>query len=155
LTCAVPLRQEGRFAIVTNVERNAVDGLMPETCGIGADGEIVWSWRAHAGAKLSRMICEATVANAGSPRRARISRKPLRGEGRLSPPVPVVHALAQIFFAREPRVQRPPGLPSTLLLFEGDGRCKSSGEFRREDEKVCQKFFRGPSFETPLRGSSG
>jgi hypothetical protein len=23
-----------------------------QTCGIDADGEVVWSWRAHAGAKL-------------------------------------------------------------------------------------------------------
>jgi hypothetical protein len=39
--------------VVTNVERNAVDAKMLETCGIGADGEVVWSWRAHAGAKFS------------------------------------------------------------------------------------------------------
>ena len=89
--------------------------------GAFADGEVVWSWRAHAGAKLATMfrIAPITVAKAGSPGRARISRKPLRREGRLSPPVPVVHALAQIFFAREPRVQRPPGLPCALRLFEG------------------------------------
>jgi hypothetical protein len=24
--------------------------------GIGADGEVVWSWRAHAGAKLATML---------------------------------------------------------------------------------------------------
>ena len=34
--------------------------------GTGADGEVVWSWRAHAGAKLlqdSKGLARATVAN--------------------------------------------------------------------------------------------
>jgi hypothetical protein len=45
----------------------------------------------------------------------------------MSPPVPVVFALAQIPFAREPRVQRPPGLPCALDLSRGI--CwQSSGE---------------------------
>src|ERR1700751_4773403 len=35
------------------------------------------------------MLAKMTVANAGSPRKARISRKPSCREGRLSPPVPV------------------------------------------------------------------
>ena len=94
-------------------------GWCREMSGTGADGEVVWSWRAHAGAKLSRSskgFVPMTVANAGSPRRAPISRKPLRREGRLSPPVPVVHALAQFLFARGPRVQRPPGLPCALSI---------------------------------------
>jgi hypothetical protein len=47
---------KGRIAIVTNVERNAVDAKMLETCGIDADGEVVWSWRAYAGAKLATML---------------------------------------------------------------------------------------------------
>jgi hypothetical protein len=89
-----------------------------KSCGPGAPMQALSPGEAESFAK-------ATVANAGSPGRARISRKPLRGEGRLSPPVPVVHALFAQFFAREPRVQRPPGLPCALLLFEGDGRCKA------------------------------
>jgi len=50
-----------------------------------ADGEVVWSWRAHAGAKSQAKLKASlgmTVANAGSPRRSRISRKPSRREGR-------------------------------------------------------------------------
>jgi len=47
------------------------------TCGTFADGEIVWSWRAHAGAqvcaKLQR-LCADDGGNAGSPGRSRISR---------------------------------------------------------------------------------
>src|ERR1700741_4539747 len=50
----------------------------------------------------------------------------MRREGRLSPPVPVVHALAQIVFAREPRVHaatRPSLRP--LPFEEGERRCKA------------------------------
>src|SRR5690242_18959691 len=39
-----------------------------------ADGQVVWSWRAHAGAKFSRGSrgrARTTVANAGSPGRVR------------------------------------------------------------------------------------
>jgi hypothetical protein len=39
--------------VVTNVERNAVDAKGAERRAAGfADGEVVWSWRAHAGAKF-------------------------------------------------------------------------------------------------------
>jgi hypothetical protein len=34
---------EGRFAIVTNVRRDAVDADAPLTNGAEADGEVVWS----------------------------------------------------------------------------------------------------------------
>src|ERR1700752_4979983 len=61
----------------------------------------------------------------------------LRREGRLLPPVPVVFALAQIFFAREPRVQRPPGLPCALFTFRGQWIKQNSGEFRRENTDAC------------------
>ncbi|HLG83552.1 MAG TPA: hypothetical protein VKY22_21255 [Bradyrhizobium sp.] len=40
--------------VVTNVKRVAVDaGMGRETSGTSADGEAVWFWRAHAGAKSS------------------------------------------------------------------------------------------------------
>jgi hypothetical protein len=42
-TPLVPHRHKGRIAVVTNVVRNAVDAKMLETCGIDADGEVVWS----------------------------------------------------------------------------------------------------------------
>jgi len=67
----------------------------------------------------------ATVARAGSPRRVRISRKPLRREGRLSPPVPVVLALAQLFFAQGPGCSGHPAFPAPSDFREGDGRCKA------------------------------
>jgi hypothetical protein len=43
LRAAVPFRQEGRFAIVTNAGRDAVDVDAPTTNGVDADGEVVWS----------------------------------------------------------------------------------------------------------------
>jgi hypothetical protein len=106
-----------------------VDGSVPWTCGAFADGEVVCPGIPRPGAKCVTMRIKHRTGDGGkrdgSPRRARISRKPLRREGRLSPPVPVVFALAQFFFAREPRVQRPPGLPCALDDQEGDGRYKA------------------------------
>ena len=68
LTLPVPHRHKGRIAIVTNVERNAVDAKMLETCSIDTDGEVVWSWRANAGAKSSR-IAEKLREGDGGKRR--------------------------------------------------------------------------------------
>ena len=50
-----------------------------------ADGEVVWSWRPDAGAKLVEMICEVTVAKEPGRRGARRKPlKPLRREGRIA-----------------------------------------------------------------------
>jgi hypothetical protein len=38
-----PVPNEGRFAIVTNVRRDAVDALTLVTNSAKADGEVVWS----------------------------------------------------------------------------------------------------------------
>ena len=38
-----PASSEGRFAIVMNVGRDAVDVAAPLTNGANADGEVVWS----------------------------------------------------------------------------------------------------------------
>jgi hypothetical protein len=46
-----PVPQEGRFAIVTDVGRDAVDADALLTNSAEADGEVVWSWRLDAGAK--------------------------------------------------------------------------------------------------------
>jgi len=53
---AVPLRQEGRFAIVTNVKRDAMDANVLSTNSTDADGKIVWSWHPLAGAKPATML---------------------------------------------------------------------------------------------------
>jgi len=52
---AVPRSQEGRFAIVTNVECGMRwTQWHRETNDVVADGEVVWFWRPDAGAKLVR-----------------------------------------------------------------------------------------------------
>ncbi len=38
-----PASQEGRFAVVTSVRRDAMDADAPLTNGVKADGEVVWS----------------------------------------------------------------------------------------------------------------
>jgi len=40
---AIPSHKEGRFAIVTDVRRDAVDVAVSLTNGAKADGEVVWS----------------------------------------------------------------------------------------------------------------
>jgi hypothetical protein len=68
-----PVPYEGRFAIVTNVGRDAVDAKAPLTNGAQADGEVVWFWRPDAGVKFAMMlrITQAMVTKSRSPRRAR------------------------------------------------------------------------------------
>jgi len=53
ISIAIPAHSEGRFAIVTNVGRGMRwTRLRLKTNGACADGEVVWSWRPDAGAKL-------------------------------------------------------------------------------------------------------
>jgi hypothetical protein len=55
-----------------------------------ADGEVVWSWRRDPGVYPARLCGHGNGDNKGrSPGRARISRKPLRGESRDVSAVPV------------------------------------------------------------------
>src|ERR1700757_2257997 len=63
--------------------------------------------------------------------------KPLRREGQLSPPVPVVFALSRNFLARGPRVQRPPGLPCALRFSGAAMMMHNSGESRHESKLAC------------------
>jgi hypothetical protein len=78
---------EGRFAIVTDVERGMRWTLMArETDALDADGEDVWSWRPDAGVKLAEEIPLMTGAREPGPRGEHgVSRKPLRGECRVFP----------------------------------------------------------------------
>ncbi len=64
-----PVPTKGRFAIVTNVGRDAVDAEAPLTNGAQADGEVVWFRRPGAGVKL-----------AGNFLRAMVTRKPVARE---------------------------------------------------------------------------
>ena len=85
-----------------------------------ADGEVVWSWRAHAGAKPAAMLTHRAddggnkLVHRGE---LEVSRKPLRREGRSDFRLYLwSRALRAIFLARGPRVQRSPGLPCALCV---------------------------------------
>src|SRR5215469_17056352 len=101
-------------------EGRAASARTAKSCGPGAP---------RSGAKSSsdsKGCTRAPVANGMVHRGERgVSRKPLRREGRLSPPVPVVFALAQIFFAREPRVHAATRPSLRPLIFEGKTKAKT------------------------------
>jgi hypothetical protein len=102
-----------------------------KSCGPGAPNAGVKFCRCSKGA------CEATVANAGSPGRPRISRKPLRREGRCDPACTCgLRALAQSFRAGAPgaAATRPSLLPP---IKDGTTTMQSSGETRRENGRTC------------------
>ena len=124
-----------------DVVRSAVDaeGPVDERHRGGRRSCVVLSprrWR-QVRAKLKASRGRRWQTSIGSPRRAPISRKPLRREGRLSPPVPVVFALAQISFAREPGCMRPPGLPCALTFLPRANDQQSSGAIRGARTRSC------------------
>jgi hypothetical protein len=68
----IPCPQEGRIAIVTDVERGERwTREYRKTNGADADGEVVWSRRPDAGVKLRGRFRAAMVTKSRSPRRAR------------------------------------------------------------------------------------
>ena len=87
----VPLPQEGRFAIVTDVGSGMRWTLMArETNALDADGEGVWSWPPHAEAKVARSSRGRWGQESPVPREsAQQAVKPLRGECRMYPVPPL------------------------------------------------------------------
>src|SRR4029453_16817769 len=72
------------------MEACGVSRVLPVRRNAAAYGEIVWSWRRDRGVYSRRPIWRDNGDNQRrSPGRARISRKPLRGEGRDVSAVPV------------------------------------------------------------------
>ena len=54
---AIPPRLQRRVSRSSrHARRVAVDAICRPTSGIDADGQVVWSWRAHAGAKSAAML---------------------------------------------------------------------------------------------------
>ena len=97
---------EGRFAVVTNVERGMRwTPWLRKTSAGGADGEIVWSRSPDAGIKSCGTFRRATVARKpGAPRRARISRKTIAQGVPAVPAALTLLACAKcISFARKAR----------------------------------------------------
>ncbi len=79
MVCLVPPRHEGRFAIVTKREA----GLRwTRTCrktnGRFADGEVVWSRRPDAGAKLAMMLASCGRRGQESPVPEESTKEPVK-----------------------------------------------------------------------------
>jgi hypothetical protein len=133
----VPPRHEGR---TRRHEREAGCGGREEAdrrAVLFADGEVVWSWRAHAGAKSSSRHAprEDDGGNKLVHRGEReVSRKPPRREGRSDSACTCGHARTRkIFPARGPWVQRAPGLPCALDCLRGHRIWHRSDGSRREN----------------------
>ena len=106
----------------------------------------MWFWRAHVRRQVladrSKGGARTTVAsNNGSPRRARISRKLLRREGRSVSAVPVVNARSRNFFCAgapgacgHPAFPRPSLCPLSCKRVK---RCKARTKLRRESVDSC------------------
>jgi hypothetical protein len=110
--------------------------LLRKTTDDAADGEIVWSWRPDAGAKLvdASRVMRVTVANKpGTPGRSRISRNTIAQGRPDDPPTPVV--LPRAFCCT--RTMGAAGTRSSLrpLFFRGERVSHNSGASRRENAK--------------------
>src|SRR6266481_210379 len=108
------------------------------TSGVCADGEVVWSWRSNAGAKLAETIPPMTVATKQwSPGRARISRKTIAQGRPDDPPVPVVLPRAFCCTRTMGAVGTRPSL-RPLVIREDERITHHSDASRREDTQPCQ-----------------
>jgi len=100
-----------------NAKRDAVDADVSTTNDTNADGEVVWSWRAHAGAKFggdasgaSRGRRWQTLVHRGE---YEVSRKPPRREGRSVSACTCGHApFAQFFWREGPGCSGHPAFPA-------------------------------------------
>ena len=84
-------------------------GRCREASGSGADGEVVWFWRAQATRQAVVQLQRRCGGDGGNESKAHreeheVSRNPLRREGRSVSAVPVVNARSRNVFARGPRV---------------------------------------------------
>ena len=99
------------------------------------DGEVVWSWRAHAGAKFRAQWCETTVAIKLVHRGEReVSRKPLRREGRRDAALTCgLRAFSRKFLARRPTgACGHPVFPAPSIVEEGQANAKPGRKALRE-----------------------
>ena len=97
-----------------------MDADVSKTDDADADGEVVWSWRAHAGAKFAFDAFSHHADDGGNKLVHRgereVSRKPLRRECRVVSAEPVgQRALLRKSFARWPWVQPAPDIPCALF----------------------------------------
>jgi len=111
-----------------------------QTTGARADGEIVWSWRSDAGAKVVKTLSRLTGDGgnqAWSPGRSRISRKTIAQGRPDDPPVPVVLPRAFCCTRTMGAVGTRPSL-RPLVIREDKRITHHSDASRREDTQPCQ-----------------
>jgi hypothetical protein len=117
-------------------------GDADSTSGMAADGEVVWSWRSDAGAKLAKTLMRLADDGgnqAWSPGRSRISRNPLRREGRMIGSH--LWFCRVLFSARGPWVRSAPGLPCALCLRRDKFDAQPGRLAPREREGVSTSLF--------------
>jgi hypothetical protein len=137
-----PFRSDTRgVRVVTNVERNAVDAkALTDERRLSRTAKSRGPGAPKSGAKFAMMLAHHAGDGGkrkGSPRRPRIRRKPLRGEGRCDHRLYLWSLRSRnSLFARGLRVQRPPGLPCSLCTLEGRGFQHNSDAIRREDKSA-------------------
>jgi hypothetical protein len=124
------------------------------TSGVCADGEVVWSWRFDAGAKVVKTL--SRLAGDGGnqamvTRARRTPLKPSRRECRVSSAEPVVLPRAFLLHA-DHGCQPVPGLPCALSLSEGPAFAKL-GRRRRRENAGLWLFDIGIDQHLPLRAS--
>ncbi len=127
-------RQEGRFAIVTNVgsemrwARRSAAWFRPGGRTERCDGEIVWSWPPGAEVKWTGMMTRSRWGQSSrSPRRARISRSTI-AQGRPGCPSRTCGSYPVHFSLHGGHGGgRLPAFPAPLLSRRGRTRCKSPG----------------------------
>src|ERR1700754_1200214 len=104
-----------------------------------AYGEVVWSWRRDPGVYPVRLCGPGNGDNKGrSPGRARISRKPLRGESRDVSAVPVKSVCVLVYHCtRCCGRSRRPAFPAPSAVQRGKRECTTQAKSRRENESVC------------------
>ena len=129
LSSRILIRSEGRPRIATDVGSGTRwTCWCRKASGANADGEIVWSRSPDAGIKRAGDL-QATEANKpGTPRRSRISRKPLRRECRLFR-LPCGCLRAQVHFSLHARLAGAACIRHSLrpLAFRGRRNDASPG----------------------------
>ena len=143
----VSFPQEGRFAIVTDVgsgmrwTRQRQAQFFARTNDAAADGEVVWSWRSDAGAKVAESSANDGGNQAWSPRRARRKPlKPLRREGRM---IRLYLWFCRVLFCCTRAMGAVGTRPSLRpLLFRGRSMVQLGCDARRENADLCLKLER-------------
>jgi hypothetical protein len=104
-----------------------------------AYGQVVWSWRRDAGAKLVERSAGDGDNKPAHRGEYEVRRNTIAQGMSVCSPLTcmLVCAFSLCAMHTRPRVQRAPGIPCALCSPGGTTNLQSSGETRRENEDVC------------------